>query len=289
MIINIIKVADTLHRQEVLYMTNATLSGIPETMLWTLHNRAGEIQRSDSILNDPECLKIYQAIDYDYERSFGKSENSHAVRSQLFDQRIEAFLQQHPDGVIVNLGEGLETQRFRIHQPYALWLTVDLPEGIAIREQFIQPDEKHLHIAMSALDTSWFEAVPKNKPVFISAQGLFMYFTEQQMQTLITALSVRFNQLWLMFDYIPPWLSRKTLSTKGWMKTPHYRTPPMPWGISRPQIAPLFKQWMNRNVQAENIVFLYPRGLRRYFILLMERIPPLRNLAPGVCLIKSED
>lgn len=268
-------------------MLQSPLAGIPETMLWTLHNRAGEIQRSDSILNDPKCLEIYRAIEYDYERSFGKAESSHAVRSWLFDQQIEYFLQQHPDGVIVNLGEGLETQRFRIHQPYSLWLTVDLPEGIAIREKFIQPDEKHRHIALSALDTQWFDAVPKNKPVFIGVQGLFMYFSEQQIQTLLSALSVRFNQLWLMFDYIPPWLSRKTLSAKGWMKTAHYRTPPMPWGISRCDIETCFKQWMSEDIHVENVVFMYPRGVRRYFILLMEQVPALCNIAPGVSLIKT--
>ncbi|MEM1069122.1 MAG: class I SAM-dependent methyltransferase, partial [Planctomycetota bacterium] len=30
------------------------LSGVPETMLWTLHNRATEAMRKDRILDDPK-------------------------------------------------------------------------------------------------------------------------------------------------------------------------------------------------------------------------------------------
>lgn len=33
-------------------------SGVPETMLWTLHNRASEARRPGSFLHDPECMRI---------------------------------------------------------------------------------------------------------------------------------------------------------------------------------------------------------------------------------------
>lgn len=59
------------------------LADVPETMLWTLHNRATEAMRKDGIINDEKCIEIYQSIDYDYERSFGKGEPSHALRSLL--------------------------------------------------------------------------------------------------------------------------------------------------------------------------------------------------------------
>ncbi len=88
------------------------LTGVPETMLWTLHNRAGEALREDGLLQDRKLVEIYRALDYDYEGSFGKAQPSHASRA--VDAEIRAFSTAHPDGVIVNLGEGLETHRFRI-------------------------------------------------------------------------------------------------------------------------------------------------------------------------------
>ncbi|MEM8930523.1 MAG: class I SAM-dependent methyltransferase, partial [Acidobacteriota bacterium] len=61
------------------------LSGVPETMLWTLHNRAGEAMRPDGVLDDPKAIEIYRAVDYEYERNFGRAEPSHALRSKVFD------------------------------------------------------------------------------------------------------------------------------------------------------------------------------------------------------------
>lgn len=56
------------------------LTGIPETMLWTLHNRAAEALRKDTFLRDPDCLRIYRAIDYDFERSFAPRPGDRAPR-----------------------------------------------------------------------------------------------------------------------------------------------------------------------------------------------------------------
>ncbi len=46
------------------------LTGVPETMLWTLHNRAYEAMHPQAIIDDPKCIEIYQSLDYDYEKSF---------------------------------------------------------------------------------------------------------------------------------------------------------------------------------------------------------------------------
>ena len=64
------------------------LTGISETMLWTLHNRASEAARPDGCLCDPMCLHIYRALHYDYERHFGHADGSHGVCSQLFDEHL---------------------------------------------------------------------------------------------------------------------------------------------------------------------------------------------------------
>lgn len=266
-------------------MMKANLSGVPETTLWPLHNRASEAARPDGCIRDDACLRIYRAIDYDYERHFGKAEPSHGVRSHLFDERLRQFLREHPDGVIVNLGEGLETQRFRVEAPQALWLSIDLPEAMAVRERFIQPDAQHRHIAISALDTAWFDAVPPGRAVFISAQGLLMYFREEDVATLLRALAARFPGAILMFDYLSRSLSRRTLSARGWMKTAHYRTPPMPWGIDRNQVAPTISRWIGQPVTVHNVTFLFPRGLLRWLIPLLEHTP-LGNKMPGLCWLR---
>jgi O-methyltransferase involved in polyketide biosynthesis len=255
------------------------LTGVPETMLWTLHNRASEAMRLDGVLRDPKCLEIYRALDYDYEGAFGPAEPSHAKRAAFFDDELRGFLTAHPDGVIVNLGEGLETHRYRVAGDEALWITVDLPESIAIRERFIAPDERHLHVAASALDRRWFDAVPPGRAVYVTAQGLFMYLPEEEVAALVRDMAARFPKAQLCFDHIPRWLSKKTL--RGWKIGRDFTVPPMPWGIDRHEIAPTLRRWAPV-VAVSTYDYRFHRGLYGALYDMATRIEWLRDLTPGV-------
>lgn len=260
------------------------LTGIPETMLWTLHNRSSEAARPDGIIRDERALAVRAAISYDYERSFGRAEPSHAYRSLFFDERLRRYLREHPDGVVVNLGEGLETQRFRVAERRALWITVDVPEAIAARERFIAPDDGHRHVPLSALDRVWFDAVPRDKPVYLTAQGLLMYFPETEVRSLFIDLARRFPGARFAFDTAPRWFSKKTMRGMWW--TRHYRTPPMPWGIDRHEIAPALSAWVPGSVVEENRSYVFPRGLKRYLFGLVCSTPLLRRITPGIVVAR---
>ena len=56
------------------------LAGVSETMLWALYNRATEAQRPDGILQDPTCIKIYQAMDVQLHAPFRRP-RGHARRA----------------------------------------------------------------------------------------------------------------------------------------------------------------------------------------------------------------
>jgi len=265
---------------------NSNLTNVPETMLWTLHNRATEAMRVDAIIDDEKCIEIYQAIDYDYERIFGKAEPSHAVRSLDFDREIRKFLEEYPDGSIVNLGEGLETQRFRFDDE-ALWVSVDLPESIEIREQFIQADERHLHVSISATDRKWFDYIPKDKPVFVSAQGLFMYFEEEDVKTLLQDIIKTFEKGYVIFDTIPKWISNKAISEKGWKKTKHYTAPKMPWGINRSKIKSTLKSWLGENIKVDEKGYsTFPRGIVKWIFLFFSSTPGIKTITPSIVKIQ---
>lgn len=263
------------------------LGGVPETMLWTLHNRASEARRADGVIRDPRCLEIYGEIAYDYVRSFGAPEPSHGIRSAVFDALVRDFVRAHPDAVIVNLGEGLETQRFRVPTDTAvLWLSIDVPEAIAVRERFIAPDDTHRHVPRSALDLAWLDEVPKGRPVLITAQGLFMYFDEAQVARLLGAIAQRWPSAEIAFDYVPRWLSRKSTSARGWWKTPHYRVPPLPWGITGPEVAPAIRRWTHEGVDVREVPFVFPRGWRRTLFGALTKVPWVRDHAPGVTHVR---
>lgn len=47
-----------------------------------------------------------------------------------FDNEIINFIQNFPQSTVINLGEGLENQRFRIPNEGVQWVCVDLPDVI---------------------------------------------------------------------------------------------------------------------------------------------------------------
>jgi O-methyltransferase involved in polyketide biosynthesis len=151
------------------------LTGVPETMLWTLYNRAMEARRDDRVLDDPEAIRIFDAIDYDFARSFGDPDAAHAVRARECDRLVRAFLAAHPGATVVSLGEGLETQALRVDDGKVRWLSVDLPEAMRVRERFLPATARRRHLAVSALDPAWLDAVEDPaRGVFVVAQGLLM-------------------------------------------------------------------------------------------------------------------
>jgi O-methyltransferase involved in polyketide biosynthesis len=120
------------------------LSGVPETLLWTLFHRAVEARRPDAVLADPMAVELVDSIDYRFEERFGAAVHARAqwqaLRARCFDREIRRFLEVHPDGTVVALGEGLETQFWRVDNGRVRWLGVDLPEVIELRSRLLPAD-----------------------------------------------------------------------------------------------------------------------------------------------------
>ena len=233
------------------------------------------------------AVKIYQSIDYDYERSFGKADSSHAMRSFVFDQAVLDFWKDHPEGTVVNLGEGLETQRFRLtdNRPKdTVWLSVDLPEAIEAREKFITADQSNIHVPVSALDVeSWAKKVPADKAVFITAQGILMYLEPDNVKSLFQDIAKTFPGATLMFDMISKFFS--DMAMKGWKKTEHYTVPQLPFGVNKFDAQPLLHGWVD-GLDVEEVpgpTHLLPT-VWRYLVLVLMHIPIIRGYQPGYLL-----
>lgn len=261
------------------------LTGVPETMLWTLHNRACEAKRPGTFLVDPACVRIYESITYDFERSFGKPDGTHAMRSRIFDDAVRPWMQNHPGGTVVELGAGLETQFQRCDDGKVHWLCVDVPESIAVRERFLKPTERCRHIAKSALDLSWMDAVDPSRGVFVTAQGLLMYFEEADVKRLFVAMVERFPGVEIMFDAIPRWFSRKTLA--GYNRTRHYVAPRMPWGADRDEIPSLLKGWSDRVREVSVSSYGFARGIGGVMLKVFSAVPGLRNIPPCIVHVRT--
>lgn len=122
----------------------------------------------------------------------------------------------------------------------------------------------------------------------MTAQGLLMYFTEEQVRGLVVAVSERFPGVEMVFDTIPVWLSKKTLDgTRGFRKTEHYQAPPMPWGVGRGRLARLLRSWTPRITSVATQPYGFARGPGVALVQLCRLPTPLRNISPAVAHVRT--
>ncbi|GAA2740401.1 class I SAM-dependent methyltransferase [Kitasatospora cinereorecta] len=208
------------------------LTAVPETALWTLHQRATEARRPGGVLDDPEAVDLADRIDFPFAERFGTSALQslvQGIRVRCFDREVEDFLTRHPRGTVVNLGDGLETQYWRVDNGRARWISVDLPEASELRARLLPAGPRQELVACSVTDPAWIERVDDSRGLLITAEGLLMYLRPPEVRALLALLAERFPGATLVFDAVPRWFSR--LAVEGRLRTHGYQAPPMPWGM----------------------------------------------------------
>ena len=252
------------------------LTGVPETMLWALYNRAAEARRPDALIADPLAIQIADAIEYDYARSFGRPESGHVIRALSSDQVLRTWLQYHPGGQVVALGEGLETQFHRVDDGRVRWLAIDLPEAIAVRSLFLPDSDRHLNLACSAFDLRWMEAVDPCQGVFVTAVGLLKYFSPHEVRQLVAAIAERYSTVEMFFDVMPRLLVR--LTQAGWYRrTRHYAVPAMQWGLNRNELSTL-RTWHPNIAEVHEVALQDGRGVTYQIVLpVLRHLPWIKN------------
>ncbi|NKY87903.1 class I SAM-dependent methyltransferase [Nocardia veterana] len=209
-----------------------TLDQVSATTLWTLRDRAQEAMRPRPLIVDPVAIRAYRRIDYDFS-GFGRIRQSHALRARCFDRAVADFARRHPRGVVVALGDGLETGFWRSDSDSLRWLSVDLPSVIEVRQQVMPQDARAEVMGCSALDARWIGRVDAEDGILITAQGLLGYLQPAEALGLIDECAHAFPGGEMVFDTVPGWLRRRS----------HHDTdstrPPMPFHLTARQAARL--------------------------------------------------
>ena len=213
-------------------MEKVELDGVPATLLLTLYYRVTEAREPDTRLADPKAIEVFDSLDFPFLAKFGKPKTGQfvALRAVAFDGAVRAFLAAHPAGTVVSLGEGLETEFWRVDNGRVHWLTVDLPEVIALRDKVLPPEsDRQRHLACSALDLRWMDEVDTAGGVLVLTQGLLPYLRPPEVRALLAACAERFPGGALVCDSI----SRKVGNwmRTGWSRSGRMAMPEFPWTV----------------------------------------------------------
>jgi O-methyltransferase involved in polyketide biosynthesis len=177
---------------------------VQSTMLLPVYGRAKASRMFPDIMRDDEAIRIVDSMDYDFtqiDKSYATEYGSLCclLRAKRLDERCLAYLREHPNGTIVNIGSGLDTTFSRVDNGAVRWYNLDLPDAMAFRHRFIPEPERGADIAKSMFDYTWLNEV-ETTDVFILAGGLFYYFEESQLRELVARITEHFPQGELFFD-----------------------------------------------------------------------------------------
>jgi O-methyltransferase involved in polyketide biosynthesis len=190
---------------------NPKLRGVSETLLLPLYVRAKESRRPDAMIHDEDAARIMERIDFDFSKLKLRAHDEVAVlmRAREFDCQVRSFLTLHHDSVVVHIGCGLDTRFARVDNGEVEWYDLDLPPVIDLRRELMEEQCKRHHLlATSVFEEGWLHEVSlhKPRPFLFLAEGVFPYFEEAQVKSLVVRLRDRFPGAELAFDGMTPFL-----------------------------------------------------------------------------------
>ena len=208
---------------------NLHLGDVEETALIPLAVRANESKRKNARIHDPKAVEIIDALGIDT-KNLDKLVTHECVvaRTILFDDLTKAYIRKNPDAVCVNLGCGLDDRFSRVDNGRISWYNVDLPDAIAVRKKVYSESARQKMIGCSILDDHWSDSIPKEKPVIVVAEGLFMYFSREQVSAILNSLTASFSEGVLLVE-----LMRQKMMKEDLHDTVKHTNATFGWGIEK--------------------------------------------------------
>lgn len=127
-----------------------------------------------------------------------------AVRIRYLDDLTKDFLARADQPVIVELGCGLGTRFSRVDNGKGVYINIDLPEVVTVRQNiFPHSNERDIDWRGDLLERDWMNRLKKeyagHQFMFI-AEGVLMYLAEGDVRKLITDIADQFPGAHIAFD-----------------------------------------------------------------------------------------
>ena len=198
------------------------LGVIEDTLYVPMLGRIYASEHCRDILYDKKVLELKEKIPPDilaHDTQTQYTLLASASRSANVDRYIADFFKRKPDGIIVQLGCGLETAFYRNDNGKTRWYAVDLPHVIDYRKTLLPEPSREKYISGDAFQEDWLRTIRSeypDAPLLVTASGLFYYFQEEKILSLLRMLH-RYGNIELLFDTVNK--SGMTMMKKKHMKT----------------------------------------------------------------------
>ena len=183
------------------------LGVVEDTLFVPMLGRIYASEHCPQIIYDKKALELKEKLPPDLLGNGSQSQYTllaSAARSATLDRFLQEFLMRKPDGVIVQLGCGLETTYYRCDNGKTRWYAVDLPHVIDYRRELLPESERETYLAGDAFSKDWIRQVRTDfpdAPILVTAGGLFHYFEEDKVISLFRMLR-QFGDIEVIFDTV---------------------------------------------------------------------------------------
>ncbi|MEU8247966.1 class I SAM-dependent methyltransferase [Nonomuraea sp. NPDC048916] len=208
-------------------------TGERATLLATLYGRALDARSPHPLLGDTLAAEVAERIDHDFRQTglTPRTAPAVALRARFLDGWAREFLGRHPEATVLHLGCGLDTRVHRLDPPPGVdWYDVDYPEVIELYRKVLPERPGLTLIRSSVTDFGWLDAVPRDKPVLVIAEGLIYYLHEEDGRELLRRIAEGFPSGQIVFDSI----SRRGLRLQLLNKPVRRAGADMHWSIEGP-------------------------------------------------------
>lgn len=190
---------------------NSALAPLESTVFVPLEGRIFATNLFPDVLTDKKVMDLMPSIPHGLMRKNRQNEYTllaSAVRAAKLDEAVADFLTRHPDGVIVELGAGLDTGFWRAEaagmNEKATWVEVDSEKVLAIRERLLGKNARDISFAGDARHDDWIRALRERfptSPVLVLAGGLSYFLSADEMRELCGMLK-DYGVKTLVFDAV---------------------------------------------------------------------------------------
>lgn len=206
------------------------LSEVSDSLFLPLLCRVLESRSPHPIIRDPRAEAIYERL----KPAFAAGQRpmhrqltrgslprlmvvTVALRTRHFDRCVQDFRARAPEGLVVNLGCGLDTRFSRLDDGRLDWVDLDYPEVIELRRHFFENSPRYRMLPASVLDAAWLETVAawaEDRPVLFLAEGLLMYLQASEVKSLLLRLCQRFARAELVAEVVHAGLVEKLQTSR---------------------------------------------------------------------------
>lgn len=176
------------------------MNNVNKTLYIPLYGKA-YVSKKGIILHDSKAESIWDKEGFELK---GKSKSkwlayNMGMRSAVFDKLVQKEIKETTECTVLHIGCGMDSRAERIGASGVRWYDIDFPDVIAERQKYYKETGFYRMLAADARQPHWIKNLPTRKAIVI-LEGISMYFTPEEMKTLLKALTDHFATVTVYMD-----------------------------------------------------------------------------------------